>query len=215
MVKSRVGYRLTEDALWSIHKHDTESCHCRTSPPPCSWCVDTCSAEDAEDIDEYWEIDPDYEEEEMTEPYLFKKGDIVERINTNAYECIVGKEYTVSKDQTKSTWDRLHIINDIGEDDFWNATNFKLIKKVDKGNAPQPAPYEFKVGDKVRAKDQESLDTLSRFSSDFSLTSIHYIRRIFDNKNLEIICGEGSWQTWNPKYFQLTRKIKRRIMDIH
>jgi hypothetical protein len=141
MGKSRIGYRLTEDAEYLISRYEDETC----GFPPCSRCENSCPTDVAEDIDEFWEIDPDYEEDEMTEPYLYKKGDIVERINTGAYHCVVGGEYTVSRDQTDNRM--IHIINDVGEEDFWSVINFKLIKKADAPTPPKSEwfGYKYKV----------------------------------------------------------------------
>jgi len=149
MGKSRIGYRLTEDAEYLISRYEDERCSCSTcGSPPCNRCENSCPRDVAEDVDEYWEIDPDYEEEEMTEPYLFKKGDIVERISASVCAVMKGKQYVVDRDQ-KTDSRRVYVINDDGIADGWEAGNFKLIRKAD---APMPPPpksewfgYKYKV----------------------------------------------------------------------
>jgi hypothetical protein len=63
----RKGYRLTEEAYRQVSWTEDNPCYCSAcSMPPCGSCENGCSEEIAYEIDEMWEIDPDYEEEEMT-----------------------------------------------------------------------------------------------------------------------------------------------------
>lgn len=157
----RKGYRLTEEGYKLVSWTEDNPCYCSAcSMPPCSSCENGLSEDAAYDIDEYWEVDPDYEEEDMAEKYLFKKDDIVERIGNSVPYCEKRGHYKVGKDQDPSS-NCLWIINDKGDLDDWEDANFKLISKADKGNVPTPKSewfgHKYKVNSETSKLLQEAV----------------------------------------------------------
>jgi len=137
LLDKRKGYRLTEEAHDLVSWTEDNRCYCSAcSMPPCLHCERGLPIDIAYECDECWEIDPDYEEEEMTEKYLFKKGDTVERTGGTVLLIQHGKHYEVARDQDDK-W--VYVINDDGMADNWDAEKFKLIKKAsEKVQAPPP-----------------------------------------------------------------------------
>ncbi len=88
LISLRVGYRLTEEAEAAIDVYYESGCYCHTGCAPCGRCEHGCSLKTAYEIDEFWEVDSLYqEEEEMSREQIVDKSTKKEFKVGKWYQC--------------------------------------------------------------------------------------------------------------------------------
>lgn len=211
----RKEYRLTEEAYELVEWTKDNRCYCSAcSMPPCSSCENGLPEDIAYEYDEYWEVDPEYEEEEdmsrvdikdtsnkttSSDP-PFKVGDEVERIASDSLWLKRGGIYTIRS----INGDTLKVKESTAD---YNSFEFKLVEPkfhtayVTFKDSHSYKEYAYKISDELYQqvnKISKTVGVLLEVQVGDKLKEVNLVRMVKDyidpiaSKEIKRVIGEES-----------------------
>jgi len=155
----RKGYRLTEEAYELVEWTKDNRCYCSAcSMPPCGSCENGLPEDIAYEYDEYWEVDPEYEEE-----VVMSRSEIVNKSTTkDSPKFKVGDRVKIKKNSRFYEGTRNNPKDILGRIAFFSkGVNLNIRVDWDNGGSEDYSENDLELAETKLDNQEEKVDTIT------------------------------------------------------